>query len=274
MLAELAAARAARPDAGRLRRRARRAARSSADAAKLRQGPGRDRGQRHLARGHRLRRRADNEVTILTARGRRVGACPARRQGRVAESMLRGRSSAVRRRASGGSLSDTRVKSRDGQRIRPVPPRLRLLDHGDHQAAIVPLTQGPRPRARQGLDPRGARPRAVPRTALRGRRRRVRGGRRQRAHRTTTRSSAWAARCSCSAATARPASRSRWPVRCAPSGRDYRLYRDRARATPGGCDGALGRGRCYPRSTAFVPVGEQARRASSTESGRTPAFFM
>jgi hypothetical protein len=42
------------------------------------------------------------------------------------------------------------------------------LDHGDHQAAIVPLSKSPRPGARQGVDPRGAGPRAVSRAALRG----------------------------------------------------------------------------------------------------------
>jgi hypothetical protein len=52
-----------------------------------------------------------------------------------------------------------------------------LLEHGDHEAAIVPLRSA-RPRAGQGLDPRGARARAVPRRATR-RRRRVPGGRQQ-----------------------------------------------------------------------------------------------
>ena len=44
-----------------------------------------------------------------------------------------------------------------------------LLRHGDYQAAIVPLTRAREAGARQGLDPRGAGARAVPRPALRGR---------------------------------------------------------------------------------------------------------
>ena len=43
-----------------------------------------------------------------------------------------------------------------------------LLEAGDHHQAAIPLEPRARPRARQGLDPRGARPRAVPRAALRG----------------------------------------------------------------------------------------------------------
>ena len=147
-----------------------------------------------------------------------------------------------------------------------------LLEHGDYQAAIVPLEQSPRPRARQGLDPRGARPRAVPRAALRGRRRGVRGGRRRARRPTTTRCSASGARCSCWGATARPASRSRWPARCAPSARTTGVYRDRARARRrAGLRRARGRSRrrCYARPTAFVP----ARRRRQQYREWAPARF-
>ena len=44
-----------------------------------------------------------------------------------------------------------------------------------------PARQGPRPRSRQGLDPRGARPRVLPLAPVRGRAGRVRGARRARA---------------------------------------------------------------------------------------------
>ena len=56
-----------------------------------------------------------------------------------------------------------------------------LLEDGDFNAATVPLAKAARPRARQDLDPRGARPRLLPLAPLRGGARGVRGGRRARA---------------------------------------------------------------------------------------------
>ena len=86
-----------------------------------------------------------------------------------------------------------------------------------------------RPRAHQDLDPRGPRQGALSRPALRGRRGGVRGRRRPPRPPTTMRSSASGARCSCSAGTARPATRSRSPAPCRRDREDYRIYRDRAR---------------------------------------------
>ena len=80
-----------------------------------------------------------------------------------------------------------------------------------------PAGARPRPRARQDLDPRGARPRAVPLAALRGRGRRSSRRSSSARRRTTSRCSASAGRCSSSAATRRRAGRWRWRRTCGPS---------------------------------------------------------
>ena len=91
-----------------------------------------------------------------------------------------------------------------------------LLDHGDHQAAIVPLT-----RARK-LEPDKASIReALGRALFHAQRYEDAAAEFARSPRghppTTTRSSAWVARCSSWAATRRRASRWRSPAHCVPS---------------------------------------------------------
>ncbi len=118
-----------------------------------------------------------NEVTMLRRRRRRA-AHVAWRSRRAEQGRGRGGDPRRRRRAhcAGAKLGPM-------ESVYDLYTRgCELLDHGDHQAAIVPAQQSPRPRAGQGLDPRGARAGAVPRAALRRRRRRVRGGRRAHAH--------------------------------------------------------------------------------------------
>ena len=91
-------------------------------------------------------------MTILTAR-RRGGEIasahvPRASKAQVAEAIL----DAVER------LRGERLKCRAMESVYDLYQRgCELLDHGDHQAAIVPLQQSPRPRAGEGLDPRGAR---------------------------------------------------------------------------------------------------------------------
>ena len=127
VLAALAAARRARPDAGRLRRRARRRTRSSTAREKLAaQGPRRDRRQRHLAAGHRLRR-ADNEVTIVTAR-RRARTSPRAAKAEVARAILDAVDGAARGRGEGGP-----------RRERPRPARRRVADLADERDAAMAL---------------------------------------------------------------------------------------------------------------------------------------
>ena len=144
-----------------------------------------------------------------------------------------------------------------------------LLDHGDYHAAIVPLDPRARPRARQGLDPRGARPRAVPRAALRGA--------------PPPSSGALAAQAPtndyalfCLGRAMQLLGRHReacHPLALAcslrPEREDYRLYRDRARArrpqlTEPYADAMLD-------STAFVPAGR--RRLVVPKVGARPLFL-
>ncbi len=105
-----------------------------------------------------------------------------------------------------------------------------LLGHGDHQAAIVPLT-----RARD-LEPDKASIREALGRAL-FHAQRYEGaaaefrGRRETRRPTTTRCSAWAARCSSSDATARPATPLALACSLRPERADYRLLpRPRSRA--------------------------------------------
>jgi hypothetical protein len=68
-----------------------------------------------------------------------------------------------------------------------------LLEAGDFNSATVPLSRGARPRARQDLDPRGARARVLPLAAVREAAVEFEAVV-ERAPTTTTRCSAWAAR--------------------------------------------------------------------------------
>ena len=143
-----------------------------------------------------------------------------------------------------------------------------LLAHGDYQAAIVPLTRARELGARQGLDPRGARPRAVPRPALRGRRGGVPRGRRAGADQRLR-----ALLPGPRDAAARPpprtlATRSRSPARCA-----------RSAATTA----STGTARCAPpmaRRSADAMLDRQlscrrcGRRLSHREWAASPAFFI
>ena len=110
-----------------------------------------------------------------------------------------------------------------------------LLEHGDHEAAIVPLQQGARSGARQGLDPRGAGPRAVPRPALRAAPpTEFEAVAAQRADERLRAVLPRAARCSCWDAIARPASRWRWRARCGPSATTTGCTATARAATPSG----------------------------------------
>ena len=168
--------RRAGPDAGRLRGRARRA------------------GARARARQAR-RARASTRSSSTTSRSRTSASTPTDERGHDRHHARRGeqpRAARGRRPPIARGASSTRCESRrrrsvnvsetsrvsaHGERLRPLQARQRAArPRRLHQAAIVPLEQSARPRARQGLDPRGARPRAVPRAALR--RRRARSSRR------------------------------------------------------------------------------------------------
>ena len=156
-------------------------------------------------------------------------------------------------------LAGPKVSGSMEQRIRPLPARLRVAGARRSRRGDRAAEQGAQPGARQGLDPRGARPSAVSRPALRERGARVSGDRLERARPTTTRCSAWAARCSCSAATARPASRSRWPARWRPSARTTGATATARGAPPAASDAADAAPacdyrhvrRCYSRRHSF-----------------------
>ena len=160
-------------------------------------------------RARRQRRRAG-----VPARGPRA---PLRRRGRAAadaraapraaagaERRARAVRTATRR---GGPFRRVSYTRRRGRRLRALLQRDAPSGAGRLPCGSDPAEPRARPGARQGLDPRGARPRAVRRPALRGGRRRVRRDRRAARRPTTTRSSAWAARCSSSGATPRRAAR-------------------------------------------------------------------
>ena len=91
----------------------------------------------------------------------------------------------------------------------------RCWRRGDFHAATVAAGEGARPRPREDLDPRGARPRVLPLAARSRRPGRVRGASSSARRRTTTRCSASAARCWSSAADGGAQGRSRWPPDCA-----------------------------------------------------------
>ena len=92
-----------------------------------------------------------------------------------------------------------------------------LLEAGDFAAAAIPLERARSHRARQDLDPRGARPRVLPLGPLRRRARGVRGGRRalpgQRLRPLLPRPGAREDR----PPRGRPAATWRWPPGCAPT---------------------------------------------------------
>ena len=139
-------------------------------------------------RGRRLRARAARPP--LRARD---GAADARAAPRAAPRARRGPRRCAGACAPGGRCRRCRsapsrivvagrtLRSRHGQRVRPVPERDPAPGERRLPRRRRPAGARPRPRARQGLDPRGARPRAVRRPALPRGRRGVRGGRRARA---------------------------------------------------------------------------------------------
>ena len=136
VLAALSARRAGRPDAGGLRRRARRRAAASAPAQARAQGPRRRGAQRHRPRRTSASTPSDNEVTLITADGERAvpmgskarrGGCHPRRGGKAAGPR---RSSCVSDAAPRSAASWSTTCSRRGSA---------LLESGDFAAATVPL---------------------------------------------------------------------------------------------------------------------------------------
>ena len=235
------------------------------------QAPRRDRRQRHLARGHRLRRRRQRghdphaAPTDGAGRSRRDGDVPRARPRRGSREAILDASERLR-------ASRVKVPA-DGDVYDLYQRGCELLEHGDHQAAIVPLS-----RARD-LEPDKASIReALGRALFHAQRYEGAAAEFQavveRARPTTTRCSASGARCSCSAATrGLPAARA--GLLAAPRARGLpAVPRSRAarrqRARPERRASAQPARRCYARSTAF---GRRARPVGSTESGRSPAFF-
>ena len=231
-----------------------------------RQAPRRDRRQRHLAHRHRLRRR------------RQRGHDPHRRSG-IATCRARARRRSPRRSSTPSRACAAAVKLRcDGERLRPLPARLRAARPRRPPGRDRAAQQGARPRARQGLDPRGARTRAVSRAALRKRRRRVRGGRLQHTHQRLR-----AVLPGPLDAAARTPPRGLQAARArvlagARAGRLPAVPRTRApgrRSVPDGEGNAAEPAMCA-QPTAILGRQLSCRRAgagSSTESGRPPAFF-
>ena len=188
------------------------------------QGPRRRRRQRHLARGHRLRRRGQRGHD--RHRERRARRC---RTARRARSRRRSstRSSALRTTAS---TATTLGESHERERLRPVQERQRAARGGRLRRGRDPARAGPLARARQDLDPRGARPRLLPLGPLRGGRARSSRRSSSATRSTTTPTSASAARCE---KTGRRSEARRHAVLAAgmrPDRADYRALRDRLRA--------------------------------------------
>ena len=121
------------PDAGRLRRRARRASGRARARQARRQGRRRDRRQRHLARGHRLRRRRQ--------RGHDPHAPTAAQAARIA-SRARPRRRSPRRSSTPSGAARRALNWAAVDSLYDLYQRgCELLEHGDYQAAIVPLSR-------------------------------------------------------------------------------------------------------------------------------------
>ena len=168
---------------------------------------------------------ADNEVTIVTADGERAVA--ARGEGRGGGGRARrGRRSPRRprqprlipsRSRSWRANGVSRLNRRNARGVRPLPGG----DEAARGGRLPRRRRAPaprrRPRSRQDLDPRGARPGAVPHAAVRGRGARSSRPSSSTRRRTTSRCSASGGRCSSWAGTARRATRWPWPRTCGPS---------------------------------------------------------
>ena len=231
--------------AARRARRPRRRARTSPSSQRALRRIGPHAGRRRMtlararARARRQRRRARGYLRAV--RARRYGAAPRRRPTPRAAPRRCAASSARGPRASAGGCARggrcRRVIGRRGPYTARAWPSVyelfrngtRLLEQGDFHAAAVPLSARPRPRARQGLDPRGARPRAVRRAALR-----ARPPTSSRRSSSTRRPNDYALFClGRSLQQLGRHAEARHPLAlaatCGPSARDYRRYRDRAR---------------------------------------------
>ena len=174
---------------------------------------------------------ASNEVTILTA-GTRQSAVAARHVPRASKELVAAEILdaviALRRPArSAEAFTDATTLSGWTASTTSTGAAATCSSTATHQAAIVPLS-----RARD-LEPDKASIReALGRALFHAQRYEGAAAEFEAVARTrrptTTRCSASGARCSCSAATARPASRSRWPARCVPSARTTAVPRPRA----------------------------------------------
>ena len=247
--------------AGARARRRRRGARLPARAARppLRR---RRRRRRRAAQRRALRRELGAGLGLARARCARWWALPPRPPRRGARDRLR----------------RPYTRSRHGQRVRPLPHGTALLEARRLPRRRRAAGARPRPRARQGLGPRGARPRAVRRAALPRGGRRSSGRRRAARRPTTTRCSASAARCSCSGRHAE--ARHPLALACVPApgarGLPAYLRPGAPRAQPEQASraarpqaAAAGTARCYARRHSFRC---RPRGRCSSKAGARPLF--
>ena len=129
----------------------------------------------------------------------------------------------------GGRFLRVSYTRRRGRRLRALLQRDAPSGAGRLPCCSDPAEPRARAGARQGLDPRSARPRAVRRPALRGGRCGVRRDRRAPPDRRLRAVLPGPLAAAARAATPRRAARSRWRRTCSPQRADYRRYLDRAR---------------------------------------------